>query len=675
MEILQGLLDNLTALLAAHPLAGEWYMAFVRFLFPALAVLILYRAVRSLLRIPHTPENWGQLSLPNGTSLPLTHWENILGRSKTADIYLNYPSISRQHAALCRGEDENWTLYDLGSKGGTAVNGEKVASSVPVKLGDTITLGGVPLIFLPQTVAEREEQEAKRRAERPAAIWPSFLWLTVFQVLACLQLLVAAGTEATIAIPLAFLGLTVLMWLYYAALRATRCVGFEMETIAFFLSTLSLSITASSAQSSLFKQFLAILLGLALFLVLGLFLRDLSRVQKNRWLMAAAAIGLLGITLVIGNSKYGAVNWISIGGMSFQPSEIAKICYIFAGAATLERLFHKRNLTLFIVLTGVCIGLLGLMSDFGTAAIFFVTFLVIAYMRSGDFATLSLICGGAVFGAGIILKFKPYILSRFASWGHAWEAASTTGYQQTRTMSAAASGGLFGNGADNGWLKYVGASNTDLVFGMVAEELGLIVAVLTVVCIVTFSLFTIKAAATSRSTFYTIAACSTSTMLVFQTVLNVLGSVDLLPLTGVTFPFLSCGGSSMIACWALLAFIKAGDNRQNSGLAVRLPGRRDEPIRSGGGGDPMLEFDPSVFDSPSVPPRRSAPAIDIPLSKPRRHSHVDDVMADLGSIDFAHLDTIGEDCGIDVPLPGEERGRKRRSSIDIPVDDRKGAKR
>ena len=74
----------------------------------------------------------------------------------------------------------------------------------------------------------------------------------------------AAGTEATIAIPLAFLGLTVLMWLYYAALRATRCVGFEMETIAFFLSTLSLSITASSAQSSLFKQFLAILLGLAL---------------------------------------------------------------------------------------------------------------------------------------------------------------------------------------------------------------------------------------------------------------------------------------------------------------------------------------------------------------------------------------------------------------------------
>jgi len=78
----------------------------------------------------------------------------------------------------------------------------------------------------------------------------------------------------------------------------------------------------------------------------------------------------------------------------------AKICYIFAGSSTLERLFRRRNLALFIVLTGVCIGLLGLMRDFGTAAIFFVTFLVIAYLRSGDAATLALICGGAAFWRG-----------------------------------------------------------------------------------------------------------------------------------------------------------------------------------------------------------------------------------------------------------------------------------
>ncbi len=593
MSGLQTAMGTVTAFFAAHPMAVEWYTAFVRFLFPVLAILILYRAVRSLLKIPNTPETWGQLSLPNGTPIPLTHWENIIGRGKSCDVFLNYPSISRQHAALCRREDGTWTVYDLGSKGGTQVNGQDVETSAAVKLGDTITLGGVPLVFLPQTVAEREALEEKRRAERPAAMWPSFLWLTVFQVLACLQLVTAAGTEVTPMLPLAFLGLTVVMWLYFAVLRCTHCAGFEMETIAFFLSTLSLSVTASSAPESLFKQFIAILLGLTLFLVLGLFLRDLERVRKTRWLMAAGAIGLLGITLLIGNSKYGAVNWISIGPLSFQPSEIAKICYIFAGSATLERLFHKRNITLFIVLTGVCIGCLGLMSDFGTAAIFFVTFLVIAYLRSGDFATLSLICGGAVFGAGLIVKFKPYILSRFASWGHAWEAASTTGYQQTRTMSAAASGGLLGMGAGKGWLHRVPAADTDLVFGMLCEEWGLLIAVLAVVSIITLAFFAVRACRVGRSSYYIIAACAAGSLLVFQTCLNVFGSVDLLPLTGVTFPFVSNGGSAMMSAWGLLAFLKTMDTRENASFAIRRkPGRKlteearrmTEPV-----GDPFAE--------------------------------------------------------------------------------------
>ena len=552
--------------LAAHPLVSEWYTAVARLLFPILSALILIRAIRSLLRLPHTPEVWAQLSLPNGSGIPLTHWENILGRSKSADVLLNYPSISRQHAALCRGDDGSWTLYDLGSKGGTAVNGRTVADRASVKLGDTITLGGVPLVFLPQTVGEREELEKKRQAERPAAMWPSFLWLTVFQILTALQLTVAAGEEASPLIPGCFLILTVFMWLYAAILRLGRCVGFELETIAFYLSTLSLAVTASSVLGSLPKQLLAIILGVGLFLTLGLFLRDLERVKKLRWLMAAGAIGLLGITLVLGKAKFGATNWITLGGLSFQPSEIAKICYIFAGSATLERLFRRRNLTLFIVLTGVCIGLLGLMSDFGTAAIFFVTFLVIAYLRSGDAATLALICGGAVFGAGIIVKFKPYILSRFAAWGHAWEA---------RTMSAAASGGLFGMGAGNGWLENIPAGDTDLVFGMLSEEWGLVIALLAVACILTLAWFAVRASRAGRSSFYTIAACAAGSLLVFQTCLNVFGSVDILPLTGVTFPFVSNGGSAMISAWGLLAYLKTMDTREDASFAIgRMPQRK-----------------------------------------------------------------------------------------------------
>ena len=571
-------LDRLTAFLTDIPQTVFWFTALARLVFPLLAVLILLRAVRSLLRMPHTPEVWGQLSLPNGTAVPLTHWENIVGRGKTADVYLNYPSVSRRHAALIRSGEESWTVYDLDSSGGTLVNGEKVENSASLKLGDTLSLGGVPLLFLPQTAEKRQKHEELRRAERPASVTPSLLWLTLFQVLACLQLIAAAGTGASVAIPLSFLGLTALMWIYFAVLRACRCAGFEMETVAFFLSTLSLSVTASSAPGSLPKQLLAIFLGILLLLTLELLLRDLERVKKLRWLMAAAAIGLLGLTLVAGRVKYGAANWISLGPFSLQPSELAKICYIFAGAATLERLFRRRNLTLFMVLTGACMGCLALMSDFGTAAIFFVTFLVIAYLRSGDFATLALVCGGAVFGVGLILKFKPYILSRFAVWGHAWEAASAAGYQQTRTMSAAASGGLFGMGAGNGWLHHVAAADTDLVFGMLCEEWGLLIAVLAVLSIVMLALFAARACRVGRSSFYTIAACAAASLLVFQTSLNVFGSVDLLPLTGVTFPFVSNGGSAMLSAWGLLAFLKATDTRENAGFTVRnLPEKRRAP--------------------------------------------------------------------------------------------------
>ena len=217
------------------------------------------------------------------------------------------------------------------------------------------------------------------------------------------------------------------------------------------------------------------------------------------------------------------------------------------------------------------------MSDFGTAAIFFVTFLVIAYLRSGDWATLALICGGGVFAVLTVLSLKPYILRRFATWGHAWQSASTgSGYQQTRTMASAASGGLVGVGPGEGWLHNVAAGYTDLVFGMLCEEWGLIIALLAVGSVITLAVFAVRACRAGRSSFYVIAACAATSMMVFQTCLNVFGAVDILPLTGVTFPFVSNGGTSMISSWGLLAFLKATDTRPNASFAIRLPSRRED---------------------------------------------------------------------------------------------------
>ena len=571
-------MDLLLQWLTDNPQFCGWFTTLVRFLFPILALMILIRTIHSLLTVPCLPEVWAYLTLPNGAQEPLTHWENILGRGGNSDVILNYPVVSRQHAALIRREDDTWTAYDLGSKGGVTVNGRAVADSAPVQYGDVIGLGGVATVLLPLPPDEGAQRRQRRRAYRPVSPWLGLILLTVFQVLTAVQLTISEGANATAVIPLTFLLLTGVMWLYFLVLRACRQVGFEMETIAFFLSTLSLAVTASSNTGALLKQFLCVAMGLAGFLVLGIFLRDLDRAKKIRWLMAGAAMALAAVTLLPGvPTQYGAANWLTIAGVSVQPSELAKICYIFAGAATLERLFHKRNLGLFILLTGVCLGCLALMSDFGTAAIFFVTFLVIAYLRSGDWATLALICGGGVFAVLTVLSLKPYILRRFATWGHAWQNASTgSGYQQTRTMASAASGGLVGVGPGEGWLHNVAAGDTDLVFGMLCEEWGLIIALLAVGSIITLAVFAVRACRAGRSSFYVIAACAATSMMVFQTCLNVFGAVDILPLTGVTFPFVSNGGTSMISSWGLLAFLKATDTRPNASFAIRLPSRRED---------------------------------------------------------------------------------------------------
>ncbi len=575
-DALQRLLDTITGFLAENPLVGAWYTTVVRFVFPILALMILVGAIRSLWKVKHPDEVWGYLAMANGVRLPITHWENIIGRAPACDVQLEYPSVSRQHAALIREDDGSWTVYDLASKGGVTVNDLPVDEYAVVEDGDTVAFGGIPTMLVPISAEEKREQMAERRMEgRPAGMWGSLVLLTLFQVLTALQLIVAAGDKATVTIPLTYLVLTIVCWGYFIILRSFRRIGFEMETISFFLCTLSLAVTGSKVPEEMPKQLVSILMGLAVFLIIGFFLRDLTRAQKVRWFMAAAAVGLLVITLLIGSSQGGAKAWLRLGPLSLQTSELAKICYIFAGAATLDRLFNKRNLWMFIGLTGICGACLALQNDFGTALVFFVTFLVIAFLRSGDFATIGLICGGCFAGGMLLLTVKPHVAARFSSWGHIWEDVYGAGFQQTHTLTAAASGGMIGVGAGKGWLAGLAAADTDIVFGMLCEEWGLVIAVLTILCIRTVAVFAVRACRAGRSSFYTIAACAATSLLVFQTCLNVFGAVDILPFTGVTLPFVSNGGSSMLSAWGMLAFLKATDTRQNASFAVKLPSRRE----------------------------------------------------------------------------------------------------
>lgn len=415
-------------------------------------------------------------------------------------------------------------------------------------------------------------EKAKSRAKKMPKIKPINNFAMLF-IISVFQLATGfsaanAGEAFESKVMLAVGLMVVLEWVYLIAFyTAMHRRNFELELIAFFLCGTGLSVIGSISPNACFKQFFFILAGMIVYIIMVFLLGNLELCMKLRTVIAVLAILLLIVNLVVAKVKNGAKNWITIGseenGITFQPSEFVKIAFIFVGAATLEKIQTSKNIFAFIGFSVACVGALILIKDFGTALIFFVTFLIIAFMISGDIKTIILAIASAVLGAGIVLKYKSYVTARFSVYRHIWESDyyNKSGYQQTRTLVGMASGGLLGLGIGNGNTRKVFASTTDLIFGVISEEWGFIFAVLVVLSFVGIAVSALINSIASRSTFYSIAAVAGAGMLLFQTALNIFGITDVLPLTGVTLPFVSQGGSSMICCWAVLAYIKASDVR------------------------------------------------------------------------------------------------------------------
>ena len=550
-------------------LASE-YIGFLRVAAPLLAAFLLIRCVMPLLTFRREPEIWAWLNMADGTQVPITHWETLIGRSKSCDVVIGSITVSRNHAVLTRYDDGSWTISDAGSKGGTFVNDRQVQICA-LKNRDRINLGGVEMQLQPIT-QHQEIRQAQLRT-KAASGWDSVTNLMLLSILQCLiflGFLLKGNQEDLLSITQGFGGIIVCQWLLYLFYCIIRRKSFEVETIAFFLCTLGMAAISTVKPAETIKQLSAMILGVGTFLVLGWSLRDLERAKRVRYLATVAGVVFLVITLIFGTEYYGAKNWLIIGGMSLQPSELSKVCFVFVGASTMDRIMSKRNLILFIAYSVLICGLLALMNDFGTALVFFCAFLIIAYLRSGSVGTVGLAITALVFAGVIALKIAPHALQRFAAWRHIWEDPLNAGYQQTRALMCIASGGLLGLGPEGGLLQNVFAADSDIVFATVSEEWGLLMAVMTVLCIVVLGLFPIRTARVARSCFYSIGGCTAGAVLVIQTILNCLGTLDILPFTGVTFPFVSNGGTSMIGAWGLLAFVKAADTRQNASFAVRL---------------------------------------------------------------------------------------------------------
>lgn len=546
------------------------FWAVSRYLVPALGAWLLLHCARPLISFRREPEIWAWLKFTDGTQVAVTHWENVIGRAKSSDITVALSTVSRNHAVLTRYDDGSWTITDASSKTGTWVNGERVDIRA-IGQGDVISIGGVDMELQP--ITKRQEQLQSQLRTGGSSGWSGLLGLLILTLLQAVMLtgfLLNGPEEEFGAYFLGFGAVAVCQWGLFFFYLAIRRRSFEVETLAFFLCTLGAAAIATVKPGELGKQCAAMVLGVLMFLLIGWSLRDLERAKRFRYLAVLAGVGFLVVTLLFGKEYYGAKNWLVIGNLSMQPSELSKVCFVYAGASTMDRIMNKRNLILFIAYSVVICGLLALMNDFGTALIFFCAFLIIAYLRSGSMGTIALACTALGFAGVLALRIAPHALSRFATWRHIWDDPFNSGYQQTQAIMCIASGGLFGLGPGNGYLQKVFAADSDIVFATISEEWGLLVAVQMVLAISALGLFAIRTSRVSRSSFYCIGGCTAAGILLIQASLNCLGTVDILPFTGVTFPFLSNGGTSMIGAWGLLAFVKAADTRQNASFAVRF---------------------------------------------------------------------------------------------------------
>lgn len=613
---------------------GPAALLVIRILVPLLALYVSWRCYTSFKSGQRRRDPVVMLvEEASGTEFPVLYWENSIGRAKSCDICLPDAAVSRDHAVFMRRE-EGWFICDTGSKGGVAVNGRKVTDRKLVNIGDRITLGSFTLTLRNASQAPVQKRRIFTSILREAASPFKLMFVaTLCHVLMAFQACFAGeGFHPAALLPEA--GVFLMGWGLFAwSMGYMHRVSFEIETVGYLLSGIGVNLLAGFQLSGVKTQLAALFMGVLLFCFLIWFMGDMDRVARFRLPIGVGALCLFVLNLVLGTVTHGAKNWIYIGPISIQPSEFIKIAFVFVGTSTLDRLQTKKNMTEFLVFTGACVGFLFLMRDLGAAIIFFATFLIIAFMRSGSVRTIILILAAAAFGVFLVLTFMPYVADRFSAWGHVWEDPYDSGIQQTRVMTYMASGGLFGIGLGKGCLKYVFAADSDLAFGLLCEEQGVLLGFLVILTIALFILYARSDVTRSRSTFFSIGACAAAGMLLFQTCLNVFGITDLLPLTGVTLPFISAGGSSMVSVWGLLAFLKASDERT---YAARRSGRHGvaapPPPPPAQRKSSQAPPQPSARRRPSEPPPPPPPRRKPPENPPQRPKHAAPPAGDMEDI-------------------------------------------
>jgi len=328
-----------------------------------------------------------------------------------------------------------------------------------------------------------------------------------------------------------------------------------------------------------FKQWLWILLGLGAFTLIIILIQDYRKLEAYKFIFMVVAIFFLLITALAGETVGGARAWLELAGFRFQPAEIVKILVIFFLASYLQEiksalnvghnevfklLLEPRAMTPIIIMVGASLGLLAIQKDLGAALIFFGIFLVMLYTSTGSHAFLTIGLGVFLIGAVIAYYIFDHIRVRVLAWLAPWSRIDGSGYQIAQSLFALASGGVFGSGYGLGQPQVIPAAATDLIFAVLTEELGLLGGIGIILLFLFISYRGFRVAIVSDNNFGILLATGITTLFALQSFIILSGVMKLLPLTGVTLPFVSYGGSSMLVSYILLGLLMNVGRSQRS---------------------------------------------------------------------------------------------------------------
>lgn len=310
------------------------------------------------------------------------------------------------------------------------------------------------------------------------------------------------------------------------------------------------------ATSYAVKQVIWFLIGVAGYISIVVLFPDLKRFAKYKYVYLVFTIIFMAAATFFGKQKYGAVNWIIIGGFSFQPSEFGKLFLVIYLGAALKNYKSFVNLIEPAFIVMISLGFMVLQRDLGSALIIFGIAITMLYIATSKLKYI--VTGFGLFAAGSVVSYKlfDHVRIRVAIWQDPWKYFSGKGYQTVQSMISIASGGMVGAGLGEGHPEFVPVNYTDFIFTVICEDLGILMGF--AVLILFFLLFyrCMRAAIHTKDNFSRLTAVGYSAMIACQALVIIGGVINAVPLTGVTLPFVSYGGSSMLLTFLSLGIIQ-----------------------------------------------------------------------------------------------------------------------